>query len=138
MNIQIIPLIPIPLTDISNSKVHANISFLERQDGKKSTKQKYILFWNEAYGSTKYGFCCGTQPFSVCPIKNCYVTDNRSLLESVDQFDAIQFHQRTINHMDLPQIRNKNQRYIMWYMESADYPLGFDRLVNLIQLENLA
>ena len=20
---------------------------------------KYILFWNEAYGTTEYGFCCG-------------------------------------------------------------------------------
>ena len=119
-------------TGLSNSKIHANIYFIEKHDVKKSRKQKYILFWNEAYGSTKYGFCCGSQPFSVCPIKNCYVTDNRSLLESVDQFDAIQFHQRTINDKDLPPIRKRNQKYIMWYMESADYPLGFDRLVNLI------
>ena len=41
---------------------------------------KTILYWNEAYGSTKYGFCCGQDPFIEyqCPYTNCYVTDNRS------------------------------------------------------------
>jgi hypothetical protein len=24
-----------------------------------SEKLKYILFWNEAYGTNDYGFCCG-------------------------------------------------------------------------------
>jgi hypothetical protein len=28
--------------------------------GAESKKQlKYILYWNEAYGTTEYGFCCG-------------------------------------------------------------------------------
>ena len=86
------------------------------------------MFWNEAYGSTKYGFCCGKKPFLACPdIKDCYVTDNRSLLSNVDQFDAIQFHQRTIELVDLPKHRSSHQRYIMWYMESASYPFGFHR-----------
>ena len=89
---------------------------------------KYILFWNEAYGSTKYGFCCGKEPFSICPdIKDCYVTDNRSLLHNVNQFDAIQFHQRSISKHDLPKNRSSHQRYIMWYLESASYPFGFSR-----------
>ena len=88
---------------------------------------KYILFWNEAYGSTRYGFCCGEKPFLNCPVKNCYVTDDREFLNNVDQFDAIQFHQRSMNANDLPQNRSSHQRYIMWYMESAAYPVGFHR-----------
>ena len=27
------------------------------------TKTKSILYWNEAYGSTEYGFCCGQEPY---------------------------------------------------------------------------
>ena len=27
------------------------------------TKMKYILYWNEAYGSKEYGFCCGQGMF---------------------------------------------------------------------------
>lgn len=91
------------------------------------SKLKYILFWNEAYGSTKYGFCCGKQPFSVCPVKDCYITDDRKILKDIAQFDAIQFHQRSMDAEDLPSKRAPSQRYIMWYMESAAYPLGFDR-----------
>ena len=26
---------------------------------KNATELKYILYWNEAYGSKEYGFCCG-------------------------------------------------------------------------------
>jgi len=26
-------------------------------------RPRFILYWNEAYGSTKYGFCCNRQPF---------------------------------------------------------------------------
>ena len=40
---------------------------------------KYILYWNEAYGSRDYGFCCGRDPYEKynCPVKNCYATNNR-------------------------------------------------------------
>ena len=30
---------------------------------KKETITKSILYWNEAYGSTEYGFCCGQEPY---------------------------------------------------------------------------
>ena len=93
----------------------------------KESRLKYILFWNEAYGSTKYGFCCGEEPFAECPEKNCYVTDDRTLLKNVEQYDAIQFHQRSMLANDLQQKRSSHQRYMMWYMESAAYPLGFQR-----------
>ena len=93
----------------------------------KTEKLKTILYWNEAYGSTEYGFCCGQNPYFdfECPVKNCYVTNNRSFLPSVDQFDAILFHQRSLHKDDLPIKRSENQKYIMYMMESASYPFGF-------------
>ena len=47
---------------------------------------KTILYWNEAYGSTQYGFCCGQEPYwkYQCPYTNCYVTDNRTHLPSIE------------------------------------------------------
>ena len=95
--------------------------------GTQNKNLKYILFWNEAYGSTKYGFCCGTTPFLDCPVKDCFVTDDRSVVENVEDFDVIQFHQRSLAWYDLPKKRSPHQRYIMWYMESASYPFGFQR-----------
>jgi hypothetical protein len=93
---------------------------------------KNILYWNEAYGSTEYGFCCGQKPYETfqCIYKNCYATNNRSHLESVDQFDAILFHQRSLDSNDLPGKRKPHQKYIMYMMESASYPFNFVRYVN--------
>ncbi len=92
---------------------------------------KYILYFNEAYGSTKYGFCCGQEPFQklACPVNNCYVTDNHTLFgeEGVEKFDAILFHQRGLHKEDVPKRRRPEQRYIMFMLESAHYPLGFER-----------
>ena len=99
----------------------------------KEGKTKYILFWNEAYGDKNYGVCCGSKPFEVCEYKNCYMTNDRSYLnKSVDEFDLIHFHQRSTSKHDLPKKRSPHQIYTHWMMESASYPFGFHRLVNLI------
>lgn len=92
---------------------------------------KYILYWNEAYGSTEYGFCCGQEPLHKiqCPNTNCYFTNNRSLFgEDQSQFDAILFHQRSLMETDLPKKRLPHQRYIMFMLESAQYNMGFESL----------
>ena len=34
---------------------------LKGKNEKRETKS--ILYWNEAYGSTEYGFCCGQEPY---------------------------------------------------------------------------
>ena len=92
-------------------------------------KLKTILYWNEAYGSTEYGFCCGQKPYYEfeCPIQNCFVTNNRTHLKSIDEYDAILFHQRSLREDDLPNKRSQHQKYIMYMMESASYPFGFRR-----------
>ena len=89
---------------------------------------KYILFWNEAYGSTKYGVCCGRKPFAKCKVKDCHMTDKRDLLKDVTKYNLIQFHQRSIVDYDLPRERSPNQRYMMWMMESASYLFSFDSM----------
>ena len=94
------------------------------QNGQKSVFEFDLL---APFTTTKYGFCCGKEPFSICPVKDCYVTDDRNYLEDVSKYDVIQFHQRSTYHWDLPKKRSPHQRYIMWYMESAANPYGFVR-----------
>ena len=45
----------------------------------------------------RFGF--GQEPFisSNCPVSSCYVTDDRRLLPSLSQFDAILFHARDMD-----------------------------------------
>ena len=91
---------------------------------------KYILYWNSAYESTKYGFCCGQKPFLEynCPVSNCFATDDRNYFgDKASKFDAILFHQRSLEKDDLPKIRTSSQRYIMFMLESAQYPFSFER-----------
>lgn len=97
--------------------------------GDSRAKTKYILYWNSAYGSRQYGFCCGRDPFeeSSCPVSDCYATDNRSLLAGgPSAFDAVLFHQREMSTTDLPESRRSEQKYIMFMLESPMYPMGFE------------
>ena len=42
----------------SNTNVDTAINKTVNTAGN-TTEMKYILYWNEAYGSKEYGFCCG-------------------------------------------------------------------------------
>ena len=58
---------------------------------------KTILLWNledldSAYGFLKHDVEEGHT--NLCPETKCFITSNRSYLESVDEFDAIIIHQR--------------------------------------------
>ena len=90
-------------------------------------RTKTILFWNEAYGDKNYAVCCGSQPFQQCEYKNCHFTNNRNYLKNVEDYDMIQFHQRSTLASDLPAKRSPHQVYMHWMMESAAYPFGFSR-----------
>ena len=58
----------------------------------------------------RFGF--GQEPFisSNCPVSSCYVTDDRRLLPSLSQFDAILFHARD---MDRRVIQVREELWIM-------------------------
>ena len=97
--------------------------FISAQNGPDT---KYILFWNEAYGSTKYGFCCGRKPFETCRVKDCYVTDYRDLLD-IEKFDVIQFHQRAMldnGEYDLPKKRSSHQRRLSMKVNKTNTSLN--------------
>ena len=104
------------------------------------TETKYILIWNEAYGSKTYFWGTGSDRFrwqklksyinyysnlpyayrDECPESRCYVTSDKSLLGSPADFDAIMFHQRSFMLGDIPDPskRRTDQRYIHWMFES--------------------
>lgn len=92
---------------------------------------KKILFFTSYFHLTDWQFGFGHQPFldHGCPVNNCYTTNNKSLLASLADFDAILFHIRDMNkgHLALPhpKKRKASQRYVMFLMESPmndDFP----------------
>ena len=93
-----------------------------RQRNASESELKYILFWNEAYGSKEYDLGFGREPFynNLCEETRCFATDNRSL-KAVEEFDAVFFHQRSLDFHDVPAKRSPSQRYIHYIMESAQY-----------------
>ena len=74
---------------------------------------------------------------SVCPVSNCYITNNREYLKSLSDFDAILFHYRdmVLNPLNpgLPnqRLRKPGQRYVMFFVESPEnYKYDYDRFSN--------
>ncbi|XP_063832085.1 alpha-(1,3)-fucosyltransferase C-like [Ostrinia nubilalis] len=95
------------------------------------TDLKYILFWNKPkhkkllhkdYG---FEFQTGQKLFidQKCPHMNCYITYNRTMLNSQDNFDAIVFDVHEISKFKLSFYnftRPPHQKYIFWSHESAE------------------
>ena len=104
-----------------------------------NTETKYILTWCEAYGSLKYGWEFGEDKFrqvwpgniqlfpnyffrtAGCLESRCFLTSDRNYLGSVSEFDAIIFHQRSIQLKDTPAKRRPEQRYVQWMFESPSH-----------------
>ena len=110
--------------DINN--YGSNVDLKVPKNRHKDTKDsdlKYILFWNDAYGSRVYDVGFGREHFynNKCPETRCYTTSNRSLLKSVEDFDAVVIHQRGIEFNDMPKKRLAKQYYVQWVVESAQY-----------------
>jgi len=86
---------------------------------------KYILTWCEAYGSQVYGWSYGADRFSSeCSGESrCFLTNNRSLLGALENFDAIMFHQRSFYFGDSPdpEKRRPSQRYVHWMFVSPAF-----------------
>ncbi|KAK4878323.1 hypothetical protein RN001_010829 [Aquatica leii] len=80
---------------------------------------KHILFWTKFFYTDDYYIGFGSEPFSECEYKNCFITKNRSFL-SVDKFDAIIFHGNEFDEKEhkVPSARNPNQIYIFVNGES--------------------
>merc|ERR1712156_226473 len=84
----------------------------DRQRNASKNELKYILFWNEAYGSKEYDLGFGREPFynARCPETRCFTTANRNLKKHEDWKDIPDRSKR-----------REEQRYVHFIMESAQY-----------------
>lgn len=89
---------------------------------------KYILQWTkpekEPYSFMKEGQDLFFERH--CPIKNCYVTWNKTYLSNITLFDAILIYSHDVNrgYRRLPRIRSPHQKFVFVSPESAsNYPV---------------
>ena len=124
--------IPIPVPryldiPVSSDKVEINQHMTNLQTDKFSyVASKKILLFTKYFQRDDFAFGFGSDPFSKfkCPVQNCFVSNNHSLME-MNEFDAIIFHPRSL-HKDstvLPDQKKRkvNQRYVMFMKESPMY-----------------
>ena len=85
---------------------------------------KKILYFNDFYENIDWNFGLGHAPFvdRDCPVSNCYVTNDRSVVGSLAEFDAILFHgqymDRRLVRVPSQAKRRREQRYVLFLMES--------------------
>ncbi|XP_047995886.1 alpha-(1,3)-fucosyltransferase C-like [Leguminivora glycinivorella] len=86
---------------------------------------KYILIWTNPDKEPIKLWGPGQEQFikRKCKVNSCYVTPNRTLLQSVSQFDAIAFHGPDIKgkYLSVPKVRSMHQKYVFVSMESSHY-----------------
>lgn len=87
---------------------------------------KYILLWvpadrNELFKYLEHGQKTFDQ--RKCPIRNCYLTDNKALLNNVTKYDVIVFNGPDIfgNYNVYPPLRAPHQKYIFASRTSSEY-----------------
>lgn len=109
-----------------------------------NNSMKYLLYYTKFFESEDWYTGFGRKPFidSQCPVDNCYLTANKSLLSNVNMFDAVLFHIRNINEEaakfetwhKLVIERDPRQRYVMFTLESPandEFPYNsFDDFFN--------
>ncbi len=71
-----------------------NVTNFEDDAGFDFASAKKILYFTSYYDMRDFEFGFGHAPFvrHGCPVSNCYATNNRSLLGSIGDFDAVLFH----------------------------------------------
>lgn len=85
---------------------------------------KYILLWSPGNLSPFFHLGQGQKRFYKynCPHKNCFVTDNKTYLPDIEDFDAIVFNGNyviNLNQAQLPQKRRTSQKYVFAGTEPA-------------------
>lgn len=87
---------------------------------------KKILYYTKFYRSTDFKFGIGHECFNNCRMKNCFATNDRSMLDDISAFDAVIFHPFNFNwsNLDLPDQTQRlaSQRYIMFQLECPALP----------------
>ncbi|XP_023349074.1 alpha-(1,3)-fucosyltransferase C [Eurytemora carolleeae] len=98
---------------------------------------KYILFYSKFYRFVDwFEFGYGQEPFikNDCCVNNCFVTNNRSLLANISNFDSIIFNTRSIEEFKFPESRSSKQFYVYFSWESPflDGIDGFESRFNYL------
>lgn len=90
-----------------------------------ASKTKYILYWTTMFSSKKFYFSTdGFELFQNCEVKNCFATNDKTLLP-LEEYAALIFHiprGPNYTHDVLPPRRSHHQRYVFANQES---PLRF-------------
>ena len=76
---------------------------------------KLVLFWTAFFQREDFFVGMETKPFLECQVRQCFTTNDRSLL---NQSDAVIFHIRDLSMSDLPNMRFGHQRWIFFLLES--------------------
>jgi len=89
---------PIPEDDIEIS-LRPPLVLSSEQNAFDFNSSKKILYFNNYFHLTDWRFGFGNEPFisAKCPQTNCFVTNDRKLLGSLADFDAILFHARDMD-----------------------------------------
>lgn len=87
---------------------------------------KYILLWAPANRSELFRYLDhGQKTFEMrkCKKMNCYLTDNKTLLNKLTDYDVIVFHGPDVfgNYTVLPSVRAPHQKYIFASRTSSEY-----------------
>lgn len=105
---------------------------------RKDPNVKYVLHWTPTDSVIDQYLVNGNKTFyqKKCPVKNCFVTSNRDLLNyNISAFDVILLHGPNIlsnKNLDVPSERSVKQSYIFASMESsAYYPVSDARYNNV-------
>ena len=77
---------------------------------------KYILLWTDP--KEYKPLINGSSFFQQCEVKECFGTANRSLLDSITDFDLIQYELWHMRLNNLPTNRSPHQIYMMFMFEA--------------------
>ncbi len=115
-----------PAPETTNSSTGVTSTENETDDHYDFATAKKILYFTSYFEKKDFAFGFGHEPFVTfnCPVHQCYATNDRSLLPSLADFDAILFHMRDMGpkrgKLMVPNQRKRRpqQRYVMFLMES--------------------
>ncbi len=88
---------------------------------------KHVLLFTSYFDMKTWGMPLGRDAFSRCPVSNCRLTNDRTDMPSISDYDAVLFHLRDVNtnvrRVAVPNQRKRrpSQRYVMFLMESPQH-----------------
>ena len=106
------------ISDQNGQKRQVNLQHKKETAMNKSTDLKYILLYTTFFESTTwYLDDLGHEPFTNCPVKNCYLTKDHNELSNVNKFDAILFHIHNMNDVKIPDQKSRQPNQVSFIVK---------------------